>query len=240
MRKKQRPEYTSWRGMRSRCNNPKNKGFPLYGGRGIKICERWNNSFDNFLADVGERPSPKHSIDRIDNNGNYEPSNVRWATPLEQSRNRRCVVKVITNDQEFLRIESETYTGLPPSTIKNRLQRGWELERAISAPKYPAKTKKTKPIIPVVKYPTIKINLLRFTKLKRKNQPPVLIGEKNPQSKLTNEQVKLIQDATGSKKIIANKFNISLSQVYRIKNGRRSESKEMRAKWNNKNKQSLF
>lgn len=74
--------------MRARCEQPKHIGFHLYGGRGIRICERWT-SFENFLADMGPKPGPNFSLDRIDVDGNYEPSNCRWATPVEQSNNRR-------------------------------------------------------------------------------------------------------------------------------------------------------
>lgn len=86
--KEKHPLYKIWSGMRSRCNNLNNKHYKDYGGRGITICESWND-FNNFSRDMGPRPSPKHSIDRINNNGNYEPSNCRWATNLQQSYNTR-------------------------------------------------------------------------------------------------------------------------------------------------------
>ncbi len=82
------PEYNVWKTMRQRCNNPKNQDYELYGARGISICERWND-FENFLSDMGRRPSDEHSIDRKDNNGNYEPSNCHWTTDDAQANNRR-------------------------------------------------------------------------------------------------------------------------------------------------------
>lgn len=83
------PEYNAWCGMKMRCFNPKNDRFADYGGRGITVCERWRDSFEAFLEDMGMRPSPKHSIDRIDVDGNYEPGNVRWADGSTQTKNRR-------------------------------------------------------------------------------------------------------------------------------------------------------
>lgn len=80
--------YSTWQGMRQRCNNKKTNNYQHYGGRGIKVCERWD-SFANFLADMGERPSPRHTLDRIDNDGDYEPDNCKWSTRVEQISNRR-------------------------------------------------------------------------------------------------------------------------------------------------------
>jgi len=83
------PEYIAWANIIARCENPKHKAYPNYGGRGITICGRWRESFESFLADVGPRPSDDNSLDRIDNDGHYEPGNVRWATISEQAKNRR-------------------------------------------------------------------------------------------------------------------------------------------------------
>lgn len=81
------PTYNTWYGMKQRCSNPKNKCYKYYGARGISVCSRWLNSFENFLEDMGERPEGL-TLDRIDNNGNYEPDNCRWATAIEQEANK--------------------------------------------------------------------------------------------------------------------------------------------------------
>ena len=86
---KSTPEYRAWRSMKTRCLVPTSRSYPGYGGRGIKVCQRWVESFDAFLADVGSRPSADLSLDRIDNDGDYEPGNVRWATRSQQQRNKR-------------------------------------------------------------------------------------------------------------------------------------------------------
>ena len=81
-------EYRAWDGMKARCSQPKRDDYVRYGGRGIKVCDRWANSFENFFKDMGAKPTKSHSLDRINNDGNYEPENCRWATVLEQNRNK--------------------------------------------------------------------------------------------------------------------------------------------------------
>lgn len=127
-------EYQSWTSMRERCRNPKHKGFKNYGGRGITICERWNE-FKKFMLDMGRKPDPKFTIEREDVNGNYEPTNCRWLSRKDQGRNQRNSVFVTYNGKRMLLIDLVEELGLSRSVVYGRLKMGWTLAQAISLPK---------------------------------------------------------------------------------------------------------
>jgi len=118
--------------MWTRCSNPNSAMYKHYGARGISVCERWR-SFDNFLADMGQRPSPKHSIDRFPNNdGNYEPGNCHWATDIEQHRNRSDNVLVTFNGQTLTCAEWDERLGKKHGFLRDRLSSGWSVEDALT------------------------------------------------------------------------------------------------------------
>lgn len=125
------PEYQSWHGMKQRCTNSRHTSFSDYGGRGISVCDRWM-TFENFLSDMGRKPSTSHSIDRIDNNGNYEPSNCVWASKESQARNNRRNRPLTIGERTQLISDWARETGLSVATICKRLARGWTTERAVS------------------------------------------------------------------------------------------------------------
>jgi Fic family protein len=116
-------EYNTWAALKDRCYNSKNKAFKRYGGRGIIVCDRWLESFANFLEDMGRKPTPKHSIDRIDNDGNYEPSNCRWATQDEQTNNTsRNVFFSYQGETKSLK-EWSKLTSTEYSTLRIRIKK---------------------------------------------------------------------------------------------------------------------
>lgn len=117
--------------MRARCRNPKHIDFQNYGGRGIKVCDRWLHSFENFLADMGERP-PGMSIDRHPNkDGDYEPGNCRWATPTEQARNTRRNRMITIEGKTACISEWSEESGVSTALIWHRLNKGWEPQAAV-------------------------------------------------------------------------------------------------------------
>lgn len=125
--------YGSWASMISRCNYPKDIAYNLYGGRGIRVCDRWRNDFRKFLSDMGERPNG-HSLDRLDNDGDYTPENCRWATTKEQQRNRRNNITVIYDGVEMCLAQFAEKINMDYETVRRRFKAGWSLEKIETTP----------------------------------------------------------------------------------------------------------
>lgn len=119
--------------MRARCLDPKNKKFPIYGGRGITIDPRWNE-FKNFMLDMGRKPDSKFTIEREDVNGNYEPKNCKWISRIDQGRNKRNSVFVTYQGRKLLLIDLVEELGLSRMVVYGRLKGGWTLAQAIALP----------------------------------------------------------------------------------------------------------
>lgn len=131
------PEYKIWRGMIHRCESPACPSYPNYGGRGVTVCRRWRDSFQDFITDMGRRPTPKHTLDRIDNNGHYSPENCRWTTREQQQNNRR-VNRSLTYGGKTLTLAQWAKTiGIPAKRISFRLARGFPIEKVLSPDKLP-------------------------------------------------------------------------------------------------------
>lgn len=132
--RKASPEYLTWLGMKRRCSDTKYKDYPNWGGRGIRVCPEWDNSFVAFLRDMGLRPTPTHQIDRKDPNGHYEKDNCRWATPKQQcSENRRNIRPVTIDGVHYLSLASACRQfGVSQTVVNERVKRGVALEVAIA------------------------------------------------------------------------------------------------------------
>lgn len=130
------PEYKTWKRMICRCTYPSVPNYPNYGGRGIDVCRRWRDSFEAFYADMGPRPSPAHSIERDDSDGNYEPDNCRWATDDEQRRNKSVNVNLTFRGET--RVLNDWVTPeMPRHVIRSRLKLGWTVDDTFSTPWVP-------------------------------------------------------------------------------------------------------
>lgn len=123
------PIYYVWQSMKARCENPKTKNYANYGGRGIRVCEEWRSSFVAFHRDMGDRPDG-FQIDRIDNDGNYEPKNCRWATKQEQMNNTRRSVPIYINGVKKTKSECAKELGVRRGSIQRRIDAGWTPEKA--------------------------------------------------------------------------------------------------------------
>ncbi len=127
-----RSEYRIWTLMKDRCSNPKSPNFSRYGGRGIKVCERWQ-TFENFYSDMGLRPEGC-SIDRINNDGNYEPVNCKWATNKQQANNKTSNKLFTWHNETLTLAQWSEFFGLSGTVLNSRLARGWSFEVAVSTP----------------------------------------------------------------------------------------------------------
>jgi hypothetical protein len=141
-RRDENPNYGVWRSIVRRCTNPKCHSWSRYGGRGITLCDEWRHDFEAFSRHVGPRPAGMQ-IDRIDNNRGYEPGNVRWATPAENVRNRRVTRFVVYNGKQVALAWLAARFNLKNSTLRSRVDAGWDLALALSKPER-AHTRKAK------------------------------------------------------------------------------------------------
>lgn len=124
-----------WKGIVSRCTIPSATGYARYGAKGVSVCDRWSISYENFLSDMGERPSKDYSVDRIDNTKGYSPENCRWATRLEQNRNTRSNRNITVDGITKCNSEWAESIGVHESLIRQRMARGWSAEDAVKTPK---------------------------------------------------------------------------------------------------------
>ncbi|WP_159392812.1 hypothetical protein [Methylobacterium sp. C1] len=134
-------EYGIWRHMIQRCTDPEDAAYCNYGARGICVCERWAASVDNFIADMGLRPSSDHSLERVNNDGNYEPGNCRWATWSEQMRNTRANRFVDHNGEHMLLLDACEQAPVSTATVRQRLVAGWDPHRALTTPRDESKVR---------------------------------------------------------------------------------------------------
>lgn len=134
------PEFRAWGHMKERCYSPKHVSYPNYGARGIQVCDRWlhgadgKSGFECFFADMGRKPSPSLSVDRADNNGDYEPGNCRWATDKQQQRNTRRNRRVTIGGRSASFAEHCERYGISDAAVRSRLSLGWDVEAAFSTP----------------------------------------------------------------------------------------------------------
>lgn len=171
-RSKATPEYCAWQGMKQRCYYPKMENYPFYGGRGIKVCSEWRKSFTAFLADMGKKPHPSYSIERINTNGNYEPGNCVWATKLQQANNTRTNRIVEINGKKNTLANWCREYGIPRATVNSRIWQGATVVEAVTRPidtrrrgRWPAKSEtasareklESEKLTPVIQTPNLNL-----------------------------------------------------------------------------------
>lgn len=127
------PLYMTWANMLKRCHNPTDAKYPIYGGRGIIVCDAWKD-FMVFIKEVPPKPSPELQLDRIDNNGNYEPGNVRWATRKEQGANKRDNRLITANGETLTVTQWSEKIGIDRKVLYSRIEYGWDPEKIVNTP----------------------------------------------------------------------------------------------------------
>ena len=132
------PTYRTWLSMVQRCTNPRATHYDRYGGRGVRVCDRWRGSFAAFLEDMGERPSPRHTVERTDNDGDYTPRNCRWATRKEQAQNRANSRRLTHGGVTRTVTEWAARLGWHPDVIRGRLRLGWPAAEVLTVPPEPS------------------------------------------------------------------------------------------------------
>lgn len=138
-------EYRSWAHAKERCYQIGARNYNRYGGRGIRVCDRWRNSFENFYSDMGPKPTIKHTLDRIDNDRGYSPSNCRWATHKEQNNNKRTNRNITHGGETKTLTQWASSVGINRETLTSRLTAGWPVQDALTTPvdkKFSRKTRK--------------------------------------------------------------------------------------------------
>lgn len=130
------PEFKTWQGIMQRCYNHNNIRYENYGGRGIEVCKDWRDSFEAFYRDMGNKPSSKHSIDRIDVNGDYELSNCRWLSNLEQQSNKTNNLNITFESRTLTLAQWSREVGIKAITLRSRINKGWELNKCLSSKKF--------------------------------------------------------------------------------------------------------
>lgn len=191
-------EYNTWSGMKARCGNPKNKDFYRYGGRGINVCDRWLSSFPSFIDDMGGKPSPEHSLDRINNAEGYSKDNCRWASVVEQNNNRRTN-RIMTHYGISLTLsEWESVLEIPKGRIDKRIKKyNYSEHDAIFNPKVSPSE-----------------SLLSY----RMSIEPKTRGTANKNSKLTEEQVLKIRSSKRSKLALSKRYKVTTNTIGHIIN----------------------